>query len=420
MIHQVKRLSRAERLLPAILDIQIAVLRAVAQSGFESHDICASDHFCEDLASFLNHDPRFRGRGTQIAKWVTRKKTNLLEPLNRFSKGPLTEKRDFIEGIEADIALLWEPQNSTFSIAILKDAPEWKRGAKDYLKYYYKFWRRTGFDSPFFTSELQSPKYTRLDFIDEFVEKNSNLYVCAICDGSAFKTKTESKTYTSIEHFFPKSIYPHLSCHPRNLIPICSFCNSYIKTDKDPLDLSEDNRLTLANLPLPYQDFSFQKQTYIAVVAQDAENGEKPSHPKRLELRPARDVNPGEKIDAINHLYDIDTRWSEELNQIEEQAFRRIFQFLTLTGPSSLEANPEELSNLLRTLMAITDMENMGKDPFAFPTVWLIKSYIDRLEREGEESAVYRSITHWLKDIHKRWLRYYEHSRELEERVPNE
>jgi hypothetical protein len=138
----------------------------------------------------------------------------------------------------------------------------------------------------------------------------------------------------------------------------------------------------------------------------------------RVEMKPARDVDLGQKITALNRLYKVDERWSEELNQIEEQAFRRLFQFLTLSGPGNPIATPEDVTTLLRTLMAITDMENLGKDPYAFPMVWLLKSYIDQVNAQKSMSPIYVTLNEWAKDIHDRWTKLQEHVEEVENRVP--
>jgi len=41
-----------------------------------------------------------------------------------------------------------------------------------------------------------------------------------------------------VDHWLPKSKYPGLSCHPKNLVPVCHRCNSReCKGEKVPLDV---------------------------------------------------------------------------------------------------------------------------------------------------------------------------------------
>src|SRR5262249_18731883 len=57
------------------------------------------------------------------------------------------------------------------------------------------------------------------------------LKVCPACDGPRIDSLYE------IDHFLPKTLYPFLSMHPTNLVPICAKCNSSSeKGRKDPLD----------------------------------------------------------------------------------------------------------------------------------------------------------------------------------------
>lgn len=65
-------------------------------------------------------------------------------------------------------------------------------------------------------------------FLREFRRANPHTRVCPLCDGQL--------GVTSVDHFYPKSYYPCLACHPFNLVPICTDCNKVgQKGDKIPL-----------------------------------------------------------------------------------------------------------------------------------------------------------------------------------------
>ena len=79
-----------------------------------------------------------------------------------------------------------------------------------------------------------APSFGRQEFLDAFFLANNQLTVCSACDESKRFTATRVGKHSFIDHYFPKSSFPHLSCHPFNLVLICSFCNG-LKSDIAPL-----------------------------------------------------------------------------------------------------------------------------------------------------------------------------------------
>ena len=113
------------------------------------------------------------------------------------------------------------------------------------------------------------------------------------------------------------------------------------------------DQLLVTELVLPYQDIEFSKNTYIALLARDQRNKET-EHPLKIEIKQARDIDLARQIEAFNHLYKIEDRWSSQLDQIEDQTYRRILQFLNLSTLHNPITESENLSEQLRLLMAIT------------------------------------------------------------------
>lgn len=420
MIHQVSKLPQASRLLQDILALQVSCLEAAAQPGITENMVLDANVFKPVLQAYLESKRRFSGRSEAIATWIMMGKEgirkSLVVPLSKFTNGSQAEKTQFISDIISDVFLLYRPKAATFRVAILNNEPlNWKIGARDFLYEFYDLWK-SGFPAYIFSSP--SRKYTRQDFVQEFEKRNPGLFICAVCDGTVYSTKTSKHIYTSIDHFFPRSIYPHLSCHPLNLIPICSSCNSYIKGDVNPLNLN-GHHYQLLDFILPYQklEISFSKKSYVAVVKRDSRE-DKAKHPMRLELKPAREFDAGNKIVTFNNLYRVDERWSESLDEIEDHVFRRITQYLSLIDPVNLISDPTALIQYLRALMSQTDMENIGKDPYAFPMVWLFKNYIDEIEAQKENASIYKALLNWAAQNRKIWDVLEAHSIELQQRVP--
>lgn len=73
------------------------------------------------------------------------------------------------------------------------------------------------------------------NFIEHF--KKLNLKSCPFCNNNYiyFYTKGDGKanTLATLEHYYPKAKYPHLSLSFYNLIPSCSTCNSKFKGNKE-------------------------------------------------------------------------------------------------------------------------------------------------------------------------------------------
>lgn len=71
-------------------------------------------------------------------------------------------------------------------------------------------------------------KFDRSHFVRHYKRENK-VKVCPLCDGQLGQTQ--------VDHFYPKSHYPFLSCHPLNLVPICKDCNMFpYKGTKLPID----------------------------------------------------------------------------------------------------------------------------------------------------------------------------------------
>ena len=139
----------------------------------------------------------------------------------------------------------------------------------------------------------------------------------------------------------------------------------------------------------------------------------------RLELRPASEFEAGNKIAAFNNLYRVNERWTESLHEIEDHGFRRITQYLSLIDLVNLTSDPSALIRYLKALMSQTDLENIGKDPYAFPMVWLFKSYIDQIEVQHENAPIYKALLNWAAQNRQRWEILEAHSLEIQRRVPD-
>ena len=423
MIHQVKASPRNVELLNQIVVLQLVLLEMAAEE--------------KDLTPSINSVPgnveltlrAFYGDNKQarlVSDWITRRNrgneyNDLFSALRKFAAHRnAVAKKEFVKGVRQDVELLNTPRKARLSVTIGAKSPAWKRSAGTFFKEFYEaFGSEKGLPEHLFRPSLPTQGFGRWDFIDEFSETNPDLRLCPVCDSTLYRTTIGGRPYASIEHFFPKSRYPHLSVHPLNLVPICPFCNSGAAGAIDPF--GEDN-LGALGLILPYQEYrGLSEQTYLYVRPQDRRDG----HPLELVMLPNSDYPDAKTLIAnFERTYKVQKRWNEDMDLLDQHVYRRVTQFLlgdVQSGNKLKDVN--FLVDRLKVLMALISKENLGHDPFGFATIWLIKYQVDSLEsdlEDPEDVPIYSSLCDWALTQQARWDSYREHAKVLIERVPQD
>ena len=146
-------------------------------------------------------------------------------------------------------------------------------------------------------------RFDRKFFLKEFRKTNGNVTVCPMCDGSL-----ESP---DVDHFYPKSHYPFLSCHRLNLAPICQECNRK-KSNEPPLTLREDN---------PTRDWFHPylrpaEGTFTVSISHDGNR-------MILELS-ANDERSQQRLANLEKLIRLKERWQKRLAHKHEDTLRKI------------------------------------------------------------------------------------------------
>jgi hypothetical protein len=425
MIHQVRAAKTDVDRLRQVLTLQLSLLKlAAAESSLSK----SSDR---DKGKVEQHlEATYGERAGQVADWITRK-PKLFDTLNQFAAhSDSAEKQTFVNGLSGDVDLLFNPRSARLTIAFTNNMPAWQKAAADFCRYFYELFGQKSQGNPVrygFPAYLLDgladgqDSYSRWDFIDGFTRQNPTLYLCAVCDATAYRATINSRAYTSVEHFFPKSTYPHLAIHPYNLIPICTFCNSGAARSENPLDYCSEE-LGISELLLPYQEQQpgLSGQAYIAVQGRNDDSADD-SHPLVIRIRPASGCESESLIANFERIYHIEERWNADLDQIDQHVFRRITQFLqgdVQLGNDLSDAN--FVIGRLKLLMALTSQENLGQDPFGFAAIWLIKHHIDSIAGEREEAAVYQALRGWAEGQQAHWESLQAHVVELFKRVPEE
>jgi len=304
MIHQVRLPMITHKRLRAVVVLQMRLLLYASSTMNPEKDECK-----DYLKKFKEYD----GRSSDIVDWVWKAKSRK-DPFIEFAKGAsVREKQSLSVRLCHDAMLLLKLFSSSRPSNYLNNSLEPLKTKKSSWQYYgAEFLRQfyielTEHTLPYyFFSENKSDNFARQEFLNEFLAANDHLHVCAICDDSGYYTISRKNVRSEIEHYFPKSIYPHLACHPYNLIPICHMCNAFVHRNVDPLDRKDGTRRRLCDIFLPYsKELGPGVRTYAKV-----ELGQGGALAKFSELLSRDRTDLREKILAFKDVYDIPGRWN--------------------------------------------------------------------------------------------------------------
>ena len=235
--------------------------------------------------------------------------------------------------------------------------------------------------------------------------------MCPFCDAGRHYAQVNSHIYTAIDHFLPKSQYPHFACHPYNLVPTCHECNSSFKGERDPLNLKECHRSTLSRSSLPYAK-NTNEQFYLHVTLAHDEPIPAPHTIASFELCVREEGLQNEtrleierRIEVLKEVYRIPERWKTML--IDETLYRRMRQFLDKGSeiPDS-DNSANEIYNRLEQLLYYLYHDDVKRDPLAFALTWTLVAFLQKND-ESSRDALKQEVESWFNDefvteMHKR------------------
>ncbi|TAK35598.1 MAG: hypothetical protein EPO30_11840, partial [Lysobacteraceae bacterium] len=178
--------------------------------------------------------------GKDITDWLFANKACVLQSLIPFSRQPQPDKGTVLADFRHDRRYPAGKDDPTFLFTLRVDntpSPA-RKFAKEWLVGYYKqFAEKDGFPA-FILPGVFIGLFNKQHWWQGFLAKNPKRYVCSVCDGTMNHGVT-------IEHYFPKAVYPTMSLHPHDLLPLCDKCNN----DKGDNDLLAGGNITLLFLP---------------------------------------------------------------------------------------------------------------------------------------------------------------------------
>lgn len=165
--------------------------------------------------------------------------------------------------------------------------------------FYDWFAKDTGFNKQAFG--LQHDDMTRARLMKSFRKQACG--VCGYCDGETGE-KGSKKDANDCDHFFPRSHWPHLAIHPRNLYAACKGCNQTWKVDKKPMGDGD-----AAGLSGTYHPMLRPGIDSIQVAATQSM-----ASTRKVAIKFMDDLNPL-RAQTLDGLLDLEARWTNWANE---------------------------------------------------------------------------------------------------------
>lgn len=326
----------------------------------------------QECAAFLEKMPAMAGRGQAAADWVWNSEARFDELHDFATRGAEREKRAWALALWREAWGFLGGVPDTLTPLPAKPAA-WQSAGADFLKsFYFAFNTAGGLPA---TLLGLAHRFGRQEFLRAFEAENQGLFVCSVCDEARVGTRHKGRVHADIDHFFPKAVYPHLSIHPFNLVPICHACNSALKRALDPLENDAGVRLTLRDVALPYRSPGFAASALLAVDVEEWHRASKP-----FALHPVGQDPPLEHLAGLSRLLGVPGRWNEAktLNEIGDTLFRHAGQYLR--ADPAFRAGSADKRKLLEKLdeyLGMLKEENLGRDPLTYPIKWLLAHLLE-------------------------------------------
>ncbi len=380
MMHEARLPESNRRRLRDILFLQMRLLRWAAQETDITQQSCEA---------WLSRRPRLATYAHAIAGWIWASERRY-GPLEGFAAGPHEAKDKWSQALAFEACVLLRQPGGSLTAFDEAEAEPWQKSGAQFLRQFYDDLRGGRFPASLFGGRTSS-SFGAQEFLRSFLEANNDLCVCPACDESLFIATIRSEVRTEIDHYFPKSRYPHLACHPHNLVPLCHLCNAWSKGSRDPLATAQGPRRALSEVFLPYREAGLSSRTFAHVILSPASR-----MAQFRELR-ARSGNVlQDRIAVMAELYDIPQRWTEHADIIGEKLFRRMRQYF-IYGPAYGEEADNVMEGIragLEGLIALFYDQDLAREVYAYPMVWWLSKLVEE-ELQSADSPLVREIMSW-------------------------
>lgn len=181
--------------------------------------------------------------------------------------------------------------------------PDWLEAIRNVAEPFYDWFAGSGFTSAPFA--LTRDTIDRAALMKAF--RPQSYGVCGYCDGALGELGTKSEA-NDCDHFFPKSQWPHLAIHPRNLFSACQGCNT---------------RWKLANTPMGSANASGLNETYHPMLRPGASSVVvsatiSPTNSRQVKISIADQTVP-RRAETLVATLDLESRWTNSVNEVLDQ-----------------------------------------------------------------------------------------------------
>ena len=307
-----------------------------------------------DVGAFFDAKYGRTERATWLANWLRRK---------NLPWSPSPEVKNWLDDAIADMEALLVKDRTTTSPPLgdkpfLKEPdrrPDWANQFHDFFVKLYEA-MRSGSGGLHLHLCGMPEKFTGQNFYNNFREANPRLRMCPVCETDTFSQKFSDGNHRgNIDHYFPKSHFPHLALHAHNLLPICRTCNQE-RGSKLPVMTAG-----WQSAWLPYDDPIMNTHCF---------REEKGVGPQLHGF--AGTTASSDAITSLKQCYDIPGRWQDAITPTEEEIFARLKDYCTDQYPLSLDVLAKALEVLLHDAIDL----DFGYQPLAFVRAGVINKFL--------------------------------------------
>lgn len=288
-----------------------------------------------------------------VVKWITKGDRKELKEISTYlSKNP--EQRDLLRAVFQHDAHYYDHiEDVGFAFEFFQLDEEVKKLIGAWMVQFYKLLEGDGLPMYIMGDKatLNLGKYIAI-----WEEKNPNLKVCPACDGK-LPDRLKQRRLSDLDHFLPKSLYPLLALHPRNLVPICTECNRWVKKDRDPL--VHEGVFSLGHSFHPYS-YPAAADVIIVTCYRSLNNA------NELQVKIEDSVLSGNsvRVMSLNNLWGLEERWKGRIEDAVKSLFNKDLEgwmyLLKRFDPSGIDIRAElaEMVKSQRDRVVIGEMQD--------------------------------------------------------------
>ena len=355
MLHPINPPSCVNELL-ALVDLQKKTLE-FAEANSTYSDVSFKAFVPSEFVDWLI---ALRGSTNKGSRKIANRFT---QEITDYIKCSQTDKKQILIDFILDQEYFSRIEDSSFMFSLLPAKSIAHEKAKDLLKEFYELLGE-GYPSVLVGLPLNTGLFLKSSVVSGYVKNNPDVeYVCPCCDSVFTDSANANEKGYTLEHYFPKSLYPSICLHPLNLIPMCSGCNSR-KGDIDPLEPSVSPAIQV-----PYAEIFHPISRPVRTLA-------------TLDFKPTTTLigdmeffaqNPPpsyeQSIKAYKIMYQIPDRWNVNWTRVDNRVSRCVKRAQQRTISTGIDDQKFDLI----LLEAIAELEDsFGKDHFSYPAAkWL-------------------------------------------------